>query len=213
MYEVKPIPAKDTYDFLLCIHYAHRIPSITWAFGLFEDGALVGACTFGTPPSHTLLSGVAGAEYKTIVKELNRLVLVNNKPNEASFLVSQAFRLLPKPMIVVSYADASVGHIGVVYQALGFLYTGLSAKRTDAKIKGQEHLHNASVTDKFRGKPGSRVALLKEAFGDDYYLKARPRKHRYIKFLGSRKQTKQMRADLRYKVVSYPKSGTSIALH
>ena len=51
-------------------------------------------------------------------------------------LVGRSLRLLPKPSVVVSYADTAQGHVGYVYQAANFIYTGLSAKRTDWKKTG-----------------------------------------------------------------------------
>ena len=47
-------------------------------------------------------------------------------------------KLLPKPKIVISFADTEQQHKGIVYQACSFTYHGLSAKRTDWKIKGKE---------------------------------------------------------------------------
>jgi hypothetical protein len=39
--------------------------------------------------------------------------------------------MLPKPTIVVSYADTAMGHIGYIYQASNFLFTGTTKERTD----------------------------------------------------------------------------------
>lgn len=146
---------------------------------------------------------MAGEDYKTIVKELNRLVLKYNRPNEASFLIGQALKQLPRPLIVVSYADTSQGHIGKVYQATNFLYTGLSAKRTDWKIKGQEHLHGATVADKSRGQE-NRSEWMKKQYGDSFYLQDRPRKHRYITFIGSKVERKKIKQALKYPIMDYP---------
>ena len=95
-YEVKAITRKETEPFIIGIHYAKRWPSITWSFGLFDGGELVGVCTYGTPASATLKRGICGDELKDSVIELNRLCLRDNKKNEASFLVSSSLRLLPK---------------------------------------------------------------------------------------------------------------------
>ena len=129
--EVRIIPRDLTKDFILNIHYAHRMPSISYAFGLYEDDELVGVCTYGKPPSSTLQKGVCGEKYAKNVWELNRLVLKNNKPNEASYFVSRTLKMLPRPMIIVSFADTKQNHLGIIYQATNFIYTGLSAKRTD----------------------------------------------------------------------------------
>ena len=113
-------------------------------------------------------------------------------------------RLLPKPSVVVSYADTAQGHVGYIYQATNFIYTGLSAKRTDWKIKGREHLHGATVADESRGQE-KRAEWMREKYGDDFYLEDRPRKHRYVYLCGNKQQRAAMRSALRYPVEPYPK--------
>lgn len=114
MYSVTKIKSKDTYPYLLDIHYAKRIPSISYAYGLFWHSELVGVITYGTPSSSPLRVGIAGKENSYRVLELNRLVLKNNIKNEASILISKSILLLPHGMIIVSYADSSQNHIGTV---------------------------------------------------------------------------------------------------
>lgn len=207
-YTVNPIAAHETYALLKHVHYAGRIPSISFAFGLYVAGCLVGAVTYGTPASSTLRAGIAGAEFESCVLELNRLVLIDNKKNEASFLVSSSLKLLPKPSLVVSYADTGAGHVGFVYQACNFIYTGLSAKRTDWKIKGMEGLHGQTISDMSRGHE-NRAQFMREKFGDDFYLEERSRKHRYVFLCGNKTQKKQMLSALKYPVEPYPKGDTA----
>lgn len=184
--EVKPIPSKDTYPFLLNIHYAKRIPSISFAFGLFINGALKGVCTFGQPASPSLCAGLLGVENRKKVIELNRLCLLENNKNEASFLVSRAIRGLPKGMAVVSYADTAQGHQGVVYQACNFLFTGTTKPRTDmASANGKHSRHSL-------GDPTNRVP--------------RSAKHRYVFLHGTKIDRKNLLAQLRYPVLPYPKA-------
>jgi hypothetical protein len=162
---------------------------------------MVGCVTYGTPASSTLLKGVCGDEYKSIVKELNRLVLKYNRPNEASTLIAKSLKLLPHPLIIVSYADSSQNHIGKVYQATNFLYTGLSTKFKDPKVRGLEHQHHATYAHGMSNKQ------LQEVYGDRLYYAERPRKHRYIIFLGSKVERKHMQKALRYQILPYPKCG------
>jgi len=201
--EVRIITRDLTKDFILNIHYAHRMPSISYAFGLYEDDELVGVCTYGKPPSSTLQKGVCGEKYAKNVWELNRLVLKNNKPNEASYFVSRTLKMLPRPMIIVSFADTKQNHLGIIYQATNFIYTGLSAKRTDWKIKGMEHKHGITVADEFRGVK-NRSKAIREKYGDRFYLEPRSRKHRYIYFIGSKVEKKKMKKSLNYKIEEYP---------
>lgn len=188
---------------LLGRHYSKRICPISYAFGAFRGTFLIGVVTYGTPSSSTLRSGVCGEEWENNVLELNRLCCENVR-NLASTLIGASLRLLPKPSIVVSYADTAQGHIGYIYQATNFLYTGLSAKRTNWKIRGREHLHGTTVADQSRGQ-SNRVEWMRQKYGDDFYLEDRSRKHRYIYFCGNKKQRLAMRAALRYPIESYPK--------
>jgi len=205
MYTVSRIEVKDTRDYLLNIHYAKRMPSISYAFGLFEDDYFIGVITYGTPSSSPLRNGIAGEVNSHRILELNRLCLRENKRNEASILISKSLNLLPKGSIVVSYADTSQNHLGIVYQATNFIYTGLSAKRTDYKIRGLEHMHTQTIIDKFRDSD-DRIGDIKKFYGDRFYVEDRPRKHRYIYITGSKTEKKQLLKQLKYKIEQYPKN-------
>ena len=200
--QVIQIQPKETYQWLLEKHYAKRIPQIMHSFGLYIDGALKGVVTYGIPASPALCMGICGKEYSDKVLELNRLCLMENNKNESSFLVSHSIQLLPKPTIVVSYADTSQGHVGYVYQATNFLYTGLSANRVDWTIKGMEHKHSKTISD------GMTLESIKEKYGDDFYYTERSRKHRYILFHGSKTDKKIMRKLLKYNIEPYPKGNS-----
>jgi hypothetical protein len=190
---------------LLDLHYAKRMPSVSYAFGLFLDGDLEGVVTFGTPPSAPLRSGVCGPDFSKSVLELNRLCLRGNFKNHASILVSRSLKLLAKNAVVISFADTSQGHIGIVYQACSFFYCGLSAKRTDWTIRGKEHLHGQTVADEFRGF-ANRAEAMRDKYGDDFYLRPRPRKHRYIKIIGTKGFRSKAKNALRYEIQEYVKS-------
>lgn len=212
MLEVRSIKPEETYDWLKRIHYAGRIPSISFAFGLYRDLELVGIVTYGTPSSAPLRSGIAGDKHENKVLELNRLCFAEPIKNGPSMLVSRSLRLLPAPSIVVSYADIEQGHVGYVYQACNFLYTGLSAKRTDWKVKGMEHMHGQTIADMSRSAAGdgkgARADFMRQKFGDDFYLQDRARKHRYVYLTGNSRDREALRAALLYQVEPYPKGDT-----
>lgn len=202
-YIVKSI---DTYlckDWLLNKHYAKRIPPIEFAFGLFNDqNILKGVITFGTPVSNSLRS-LWNNKYKLL--ELNRLVIdEETEKNTLSFFVSNSLKFLPKPLVIVSYADTSQNHNGYIYQATNWIYTGLSLPFKDYHVKGLEHLHGATIFDMSRGKE-NRVQWLKDKFGDKLVMVDRPQKHRYFYFLGNKKQIKDIMNMLPYNIMPYPK--------
>ena len=185
-YTVVQIPYEATKDWILNIHYAKRMPSISYAYGLYRHDEMVGMVSYGSPASPSLCKGICGEEYKSDVIELNRLVLKDNLPNEASFLVARSLKLLPKPKVVVSYADACGHfHTGFVYQATNFLFTGTTRPRTD--IAGKDGKHS------------------RHHLGDITKRVDRTAKHRYVYFIGSKRERKVLREALRYPVLDYPK--------
>lgn len=134
MKEVRRVDYQTVKPFCLGIHYARRMPCVQFAFGLYEDNELIGVVTFGQPASPSLCKGVAGENNRGNVLELNRLVFLpeRNGDNNASMLVSKALKMLPAHTFVVSYADyGGWGHVGYIYQATNFLYTGMTKPRTD----------------------------------------------------------------------------------
>ena len=197
--EVLPIKSEEAKPWLLEKHYAKRMCPISFAFGAYIDGVLIGVVTYGVSASSTLRRGVCGDKWTDYVFELNRLCCANEK-NIASELVGKSMQMLPKPTIVVSYADTEQGHVGYVYQATNFIYTGLSSKFKDPKVRGLEHQHHATYAH------GLSNAQVIEKFGaENVYFVERARKHRYIFFVGSKTQKKNMMNDLTYKVLPYPK--------
>ena len=200
-YEVKSIDYQDCKEWFLKKHYARRIPPIEFCFGLYDQDILVGVCSYGTPVSSVLRE--LFPSYK--LYELNRLVVSDGLPkNSLSYFVSKTIDFIPKPSVLVSYADTSQNHNGYIYQATNWIYTGLSAKFMDYMVKGMEHLHGASVFDLSRGQE-NRVEWLREKHGDKLYMKERPRKHRYFYFVGDKRDKKKMIKELPYEIQPYPK--------
>ena len=130
MFKVEVIHNSDTKEWLLKKHYAKRIPVILYAYGLFDtQNILIGVCTFGNAPSSFWNNGGTLFDNKHEIKtvELNRLILNDhNEKNLTSFFVSQCIKLLPKEIVIISYADMNNNHCGYIYQATNFIYTGIA---------------------------------------------------------------------------------------
>jgi hypothetical protein len=188
-------------------HYLRRKCPVSHAFGLVckVDLEIVGVVTYGVSPSSTLLKGICGPEEAKNVYELNRLWVDDRVPkNGESYLIANTIRLLDRE-IIVSFADSSQKHVGIIYQAANFLYTGLSAKFKDPKVVGKENMHHATYAN------GLTNAQVIEKFGaENVTFVERPRKHRYIYFNCSRTRKKQLLSKLRYKVIPYPKQDASV---
>lgn len=185
-YEVKSIDNYLTHEWLLKKHYAKRIPSISYAFGLFDNMNLIGVLTIGKPASPSLCDGICGKENSQYVYELNRLC-VNDylEKNALSFFVSKSIRLIKKNMILVSYAYKNMNHNGYIYQATNWIYTGSTKERTDIGLEDGKHSRHYSKKLDYSQR------------------KYRSSKHRYVYFIGNLK--KKFYDSLNYKIENYPK--------
>ena len=198
-FTVKPIQRYETHDWFLNKHYAKRVPSITYCFGLYDTNkVLQGVISFGSPPSKSLVVGAFKGKYQENFLELNRLCVNDNlEKNVLSFFVSQSIKLLEKPKVIVSYADTSQSHHGYIYQATNWIYTGLSDKRTEWRMKGNNK-HSKTICEQFTLEERQKDK-------DKFYITERPRKHRYFYLLGNKKEKKEMKKNLQYKIEFYPK--------
>lgn len=135
----KPIETGLAEIVIIRKHYLHRSCPITWAFGVFVGEKLKGVLTVGKPCSTTVCSGVCGNDRAHDVYELNRLWLDDSLArNSESHFIGWCLRWFRKHhpnLILVSYADTEQKHVGFVYQATNWIYTGMSAPFSD-KIKG-----------------------------------------------------------------------------
>ena len=103
MLEVKSIKNYECKEWLLNKHYAKRMCSISYAFGLYIDNILNGVCTFGKPASNSLCVGVCGKNNSRNVYELNRLITNDNLiKNSLSFFVSQCLKTLPSLNCIIN---------------------------------------------------------------------------------------------------------------
>lgn len=202
-YEVHEIPANHATEIIVQNHYLHRRGPASSAFGLFDDlGSLVGVITYGTPASPSLVKGVAGEDEACHVTELTRLWIADITPKNAeSFLIGNSLKMLPDDKdIVVSFAEVRAGHVGTVYQATNWIYTGLSDRHVEWHVDGVESSkHGRHLFDEFGGVDGA-----KEALGDRLVRTERPRKHRYVYLRGDKWRRKELLSKLRYDPQPYP---------
>ena len=186
-FNVISIPSEFTYEWLLKKHYAKRIPSISFSFGLYDGEILVGVMTIGKPASLQLCNGVCGNQFSEYVYELNRLCINDDLPkNTLSFFVSKCLKMINQNLILVSYADTIMNHHGFIYQATNWIYTGKTKERTDIGFEDGSHSRHY---DKKLNKKENR--------------KFRSSKHRYVFFIGNMRKT--FLKSLRYKTEKYPK--------
>jgi len=188
-YTVKSIDTFQTKEWILKKHYAKRMPSISYSFGLFKESILVGVCTFGMPPNYEEMA----AWQPFYLLELNRLVVNEGlEKNSLSFFVGQCLKMLPKPKVIISYSDFSKGHYGYIYQATNWIYTGVGSigeKMYIMKDGTERH-------QRHKNKINPELILrIEKTTG----------KGRYYFFCANRKDKKNLLKQLRYKTLPYPK--------
>lgn len=162
---------------------------------------MVGVCTYGVPASPSLVSGAISEEYADKFFELNRLVVDDGLPrNTLSFFVATTLKMLPKPMVVVSYADSEQGHHGYIYQATNWLYTGTTKPHSEYSVDGGENKHSRHLLDEYGGINEAKAKGVKMSVGQ------RSIKYRYFQFLGDKRQRRDMLRKFKYEIINeYPK--------
>ncbi|MCA2656376.1 MAG: protein Mom [Microcystis sp. M061S2] len=182
-------------------HYSKCMPvNKLVKIGAWENNKFIGVVIFGCGASSHL-----GKKYSVLKMEICELVRValTKHQTPVSRIIAIALKFLrkanPKLKLVVSFADPAQDHHGGVYQAGGWIYTGLSDQggRYDYLINGK-WTHSRSASEKF-GRVGRWLI-------DTHKIQVRKptRKHRYLFPLSN-----QMRAKIEPLRKPYPKRATS----
>jgi len=197
---VGPVDYQLANDLIARKHYLGRPGSTSEAFGLFSGLEIIGAITFGTIMRKNA-AAICGDVWADRVMELTRLWVSDDfGVNTESRFIGRSIKLLrdlrPQTAILLSYADSEHGHVGTIYQATNWLYTGYSTKGSFIDDEG-ERIHARTLRDSRRGATVETTG--------SYKWKASLPKHRYVMFLGSQSQKKQLRNAFRWEVLPYPK--------
>lgn len=157
-------------------HYLGKWPGVCVArLALLLDGAPVGALIFALPPRET------SARYGRPTWELARLWVDDLMPrNTESWFIARAVRWVkqnrPEIGALVSYADPSAGHQGVIYRAANWQSDG----RTDDERKTPRFDYTHPVT-------GKKYARRKHVPSDVEPVRVpRVSKARFVYFLGKK---------------------------
>jgi hypothetical protein len=193
---------KVTAKFVIeSMHYRKTLGVFWEAFGLFENDKLIGVICYGQPSAPIQKHAFKDRDFR--LYELTRLVIDGNKKNCASILIAESLKMLnEQPSAVISYADSALGHVGIVYQASNWIYTGATTSHDKLYMVDGKALHPMTLRDKFGVTNPSVWA--KE--NNIQTINPSP-KHRYFYFNGNKYQRKNMISKLSYPIISqYPKS-------
>jgi len=135
-YTIRRITTKEAKTYIHKNHYSkgsHNGPSP--CYGLFDKETLIGCIMFCVPCSERVRSSIFGVNYKNSVLELHRLHILDVTPkNTESWFISRVLKLLkidrPDIYAVLSFADPTEGHTGIIYKATNAYFIGTTAQRT-----------------------------------------------------------------------------------
>jgi hypothetical protein len=201
LHDLRLIPISRVAAKILIVrnHYSHSLPGGTkMSFGTILNSRLRGVMTFGVGPfyGYKLVDGATPDDVVT----LTRLWLSDELPrNSESKVLGIALRSLKRDTslkFVLAYSDPAFGHLGTIYQATNWLYTGLSTATPLYDI-GDGTLHHSRSLAHQLGSHSIRYLTLQ-----GINAKAIPQsaKHRYIYFLDE-----SWRSRLGVAVLPYPK--------
>ena len=166
-------------------HYLHSVPGGSFlAFGIFWQEYLLGAATFGAGPAnvHRLVDGATPRDGVTLTRLWLSDVLPRNSESRAIGMLLRALRRNTDLKFLVSYADPKQGHLGIIYQATNWLYTGLSDAMPTYDLGDGIIRHSRSLSQIF----GTRSRKHFASKGIDLQSIPQPAKHRYVFFLDRR---------------------------
>lgn len=176
-------------------HYSGNIPPGKLVkFGVWEEREFIGTVVF----SHGANRNIA-APYGIDMLEAAELIRVALREHNTavSKIVAQSIKALVKQStglrLLVSYADPREGHVGGIYQAMNWIYTGKTEASTAIVINGKEW-HKKAAWASFGTNKAERLG--------GYYITTEG-KHKYIYPLD-----RAMRRQIAPLAQPYPKKDT-----
>lgn len=201
MLQVRKISGKEGREYIREKHYTKTCHNGPVCWGLFYFENLNGVVAFANPCSEAVRESVFGPEFKEGVIELHRLFTEDFLPkNTESWFVSRAIKELckekPRIKAVISYADSTEGHIGYIYQALNFQFSGSTVNKVFFRDEEGRLRHPR--------QSGVNISP-EEAEKRGWISEKRQGKFRYILLVGDRRTRRQSKKRLLWTDEEYPK--------
>jgi len=156
----------------------------------------MGALTIGCGPSqaYRLVERATRGDCGVLTRLWLSDELLKNSESRIIGIVLRALRANTSLKFLVSYADPSQGHLGVIYQATNWIYTGLSEPTPLYDIGDGVARHSRSLSHAY----GSHSVRHFARHGVDVKLVPQARKHRYVYFLDPSWRSRLNVPELRY---------------
>jgi len=198
---LRSISRKNAVKLVELYHYSHAIPANCSLFlGVYFNSILSGCICFGESVGRRMKEIVLGTKRGEYL-ELVRLALSPKMPkNSESRTIAVAIKLIRKRYTyvkwLVSFADENENHLGIIYQATNWLYTGKGGG-TYLFTKGGKKYHQRNIAEVKQRYELTNDDLIKKGFE----IKRLKPKHRYMYFIH-----KDQFNNFTGKVYDYPKN-------
>jgi hypothetical protein len=157
---VREVPLSTIRSLIETLHYSHSVNGlrVSQCFGLYDEDKLIGGMIYGK-------MGMANAwkkyaEKEDDVVELRRLAIIDDTPPTVeSYFIGKTLRWLTQNttiQTVVSYADNTHGHTGVIYRASNFQFKGETAAGKMIEWNGKLY-HDKSIRTTYTNKDGVKA--------------------------------------------------------
>lgn len=211
---LKPITREVAKSFIEKYEWLGTLGTFKFGYGLYfpyKSGSghkLGGVACFSPTTTWQASVSICGEKYKDKVILLSRGACANwCEPNTNSHLISKVLKAVERDTeyrIVLAYSDRRAGEVGTVYQATNFLFIGLGATGFDNVPANLVNINDMRFHTRGLPKELKSARRLREA-GMEVLKVPRANKCRYVTFLGSRKERKELMSALRWKSIEYPK--------
>lgn len=186
-YDVVPCNRWSITEFIEYWHYSHSINGIksSYCFELLDKGGLIGAAIWGKLGMNVWKKY---ADKEDQLLELRRLCCIDDTPkNTESYFIGKMIRWLrnnTKLKTLISYADLSHGHTGIIYKASNWKLIGQTPPGRVIMF-GKKMYHDKTIRTKYKGKLKPFAQKVKDALDDG--------KAHYTKTLGKNIYLYQLR--------------------
>ena len=224
---IRPIYKPLARDIIEKNHYSGRLSSCRYPLGIFyqtdnqhqffdeAEEKLIGVACYGFPVGRRVVGSIFEEEIieNKNVLELTRLFIHDGYgKNIESHVISASFKWMkqfaPNIKVLISYADPEQSHDGAIYQATNWIYQGcgdfqLAPTYSLRLTEDGDWMHSRSVYSKFGSANPKKMV---KSIGHTFWLKKEASKHRYIYFLGNKKENRKFRSVMKHPEMKYPKN-------
>ena len=208
--ELRVLDSSEAKKFMAAYHYAGNFPRVKFALGFFWEDQIVCVICYSSPIGRLVAQSILEGGTDSSVLELTRLFSFDWTPkNLESYCIGKSVKWieqnLPEIDALVSYADPGQGHVGVVYQASNWIYTGQGAstggKRYEYFVDGR-WMHSRTAYQVFGTASPEK---LNNILGYEVPIRESLDKYKYIYLLGGKRKKRENEELLKLEPQPYPR--------